>query len=512
MKLAVIYDSKSGNTLKAAEWIAEGMNRQKGAEAEIFFINEVNEEFVKEAKGVVIGGPTYASLMSPALREWLMSAGKIGLAGKLGGAFATEQYTHGGAELVIQSILMNELVFGMLIFSGGGSFGRPVIHIGPVGVNGNTEKHNDMKYYRDYFMIYGERFASKAWELFKEEEKRDHKIAPISPPQGHYIPSRENPDITYLDSLRAKYGSEVYDIDPFIEVFKTSDNSWALRAAGPNAVGDNWCYLVEGPEKALLIDNAYGIGDLKGLCEMLVEGKEVLTAVTHNHGDHSYGSLQWDEVYCHDYCADILEESLRLTEDEYRKKWDEFIDFFGTRRQFFTEEDLVPYKPFKCIHLEDHDMINLGEDYNIELIHTGGHAPGLAVFLDKKGRVLYTGDAIFESLVPGLGIGINGRRRKMDADKLLPPMLHEECLDVRYFASQLRALAKRVNEFDRCADGHGAIDSLPRVVTDLNEAIEAVLKDPHAYTDTVKTSFGTGYIMQRGIANCRYNDPDTLLD
>ena len=105
--------------------------------------------------------------MTPDLRAWLMGAGgKYAMAGKLGGAFATEQYTHGGAELVIQAILTNELVWGMLCYSGGGSQGHPVIHLGPVGVNSNAEEHNGMAHYKENFRIFGRRFAAKAAELF----------------------------------------------------------------------------------------------------------------------------------------------------------------------------------------------------------------------------------------------------------------------------------------------------------------------------------------------------------
>ena len=166
MKLAVIYDSKTGNTRQAAEWIAEGM-ALAGAEAKAFSIREVDEAFVKEAAGVVVGSPSYAAQPTPDLHAWLLGpAGKLGLAGKLGGAFATEQFTHGGGEAVIQSILIMELVKGMLCYSGGGAFGMPVIHLGPVGVNGNVEKHNGMELYRENFTVFGKRFAEKAAELF----------------------------------------------------------------------------------------------------------------------------------------------------------------------------------------------------------------------------------------------------------------------------------------------------------------------------------------------------------
>ena len=168
MKLAVIYDSKTGNTKQAAEWIAEGMRRVADTESAAFPLDGVDEAFVRGSAGVVIGSPTYAAMMTADMRTWLQSsAGKLGLAGKLGGAFATEQYTHGGAELVIQTILQTELVFGMLCWSGGGSCGRPVIHLGPVGVNDNAEKHNGMEHYRENFLIFGERFAGKAAELFR---------------------------------------------------------------------------------------------------------------------------------------------------------------------------------------------------------------------------------------------------------------------------------------------------------------------------------------------------------
>ncbi len=167
MKLAIIYDSKTGNTKMAAEWIAEGMNETEGVEAKAFSIEAVDEDFVKEAKGVVVGSPSYAALMTPDMHGFLMnSAKKLGFAGKIGGAFATEQYTHGGGTLVIQSILTLEMVNGMLCYSGGGAYGHPYIHLGPVAVNNNKEKHNGMENYKDMFILYGKRFAGKASELF----------------------------------------------------------------------------------------------------------------------------------------------------------------------------------------------------------------------------------------------------------------------------------------------------------------------------------------------------------
>ena len=49
MKLAVLYDSKTGNTKQAAEWIAEGMNRMENVEVQVFSVHDADPVFLNEA-------------------------------------------------------------------------------------------------------------------------------------------------------------------------------------------------------------------------------------------------------------------------------------------------------------------------------------------------------------------------------------------------------------------------------------------------------------------------------
>lgn len=86
-------------------------------------------------------------------------APKLNLSGKLGVAFATEQHVHGGGERTISSILTFMMVYGMMVYSGGGSKGRPVIHLGPVGMSTAIDE------YRTLFGIYGQRMADMAVAL-----------------------------------------------------------------------------------------------------------------------------------------------------------------------------------------------------------------------------------------------------------------------------------------------------------------------------------------------------------
>lgn len=161
MKMSVLYYSKTGNTKKMAEAIACGMQSVEGADARAFSIDAIDEEWVKESSCIVVGSPIYMASVCGEIKTWLEGpCKKYGLSGKIGGAFATADYVHGGGELGIRTILDHMMVLGMLTFSGGGMYGKPVIHLGPVGIS----KHLDEE--RETFEIYGKRMAMKTAEFF----------------------------------------------------------------------------------------------------------------------------------------------------------------------------------------------------------------------------------------------------------------------------------------------------------------------------------------------------------
>lgn len=160
MKAAIVYHSQTGNTKTMAEVIAEGMNTVAGVEAKTFPIDAVDEDWMKESQCVIMGSPSYYADVSGAMKTFLETCGKYGLAGKLGGAFATANYIHGGGEIVMQTIMTHMHVFGMMTYSGGGSYGKPVIHLGPVAVAGKLDES------KGTFHLYGQRMATQAAKLF----------------------------------------------------------------------------------------------------------------------------------------------------------------------------------------------------------------------------------------------------------------------------------------------------------------------------------------------------------
>ena len=161
MKMTVLYHSVTGNTKTMAQVIAEGMMTVAGVEAKAFPIENWDAAWVKESKCVVLGTPIYLADLCSAVKVWLDGpALKAGLAGKVGGAFATADYLHGGGDLGIQTILNHMMVLGMLTYSGGGSFGKTVIHLGPVDLHGHLEESKEL------FRLYCQRMATKTVSLF----------------------------------------------------------------------------------------------------------------------------------------------------------------------------------------------------------------------------------------------------------------------------------------------------------------------------------------------------------
>lgn len=161
MKASVLYYSQTGNTKQAAEMIAEGMRKVEGMEAKVFSIDHVDEAFVKDSDCVILGTPVVLASMATPVKEWLDGPGmKLKLGGKLGGAFATARYIHGGGDIAIQSIQVHMLVYGMVVYSSGGTFGAPVIHLGPVGITDRMDESQEL------FTVYGQRMAQKTKDVF----------------------------------------------------------------------------------------------------------------------------------------------------------------------------------------------------------------------------------------------------------------------------------------------------------------------------------------------------------
>ena len=209
-------------------------------------------------------------------------------------------------------------------------------------------------------------------------------------------------------------------------------------------------YLVEGSEKAALIDTGMGSGDLAGYVRTLTK-LPVVVLITHGHGDHTGQAGQFSTIYF------PQKES-------------------GARVRFDVS---------KTMPLTEGQRIDLGGK-DLEVIEIPGHTAGSVAFLDAKDRSIFTGDAIGSSYVWN---HIGGTR----------PLIE--------YLGAVRKLEGRKSEFDSIYGGHywqSQYKPLPAdYVSDMRKATEGVFSG-----DLIARPYpsgGQGWAATYGRATVIYN-------
>ncbi|MGQ9455701.1 MAG: flavodoxin family protein [Armatimonadota bacterium] len=112
----VVYYSRSGNTEKMANLIAEGI-KAGGVDVVVKRVQDTAPEELLEYDGIVVGSPTYYGSMAWELKklfdESVRFHGKLD--GKVGAAFSSAANIGGGNETTILDILNAMLIHGMII-------------------------------------------------------------------------------------------------------------------------------------------------------------------------------------------------------------------------------------------------------------------------------------------------------------------------------------------------------------------------------------------------------------
>ena len=117
MKVLVLYYSKSGNTRKLAEAIAEGAGQVEGVEALLRHTRDVNKDDFLAADGLIVGSPVYFGTMAAQLKQVLdeFVGVRRKMENKIGAAFSTAGDASGGKETTMMSIIQALLIYGMII-------------------------------------------------------------------------------------------------------------------------------------------------------------------------------------------------------------------------------------------------------------------------------------------------------------------------------------------------------------------------------------------------------------
>lgn len=181
-------------------------------------------------------------------------------------------------------------------------------------------------------------------------------------------------------------------------------------------------YLVLGSEKALVIDTMYGYEDVQAIVRTITDLPVVLVN-THSHVDHIRGNVFFSEAYINE--ADLAAAK-------------QYWNVFHRRLRMLR----YGHASFSWKTITPGDIIDLG-GIQLEVLSMAGHTPGSIGLLDRKDRILFTGDAINWHVW-------------MQMDESLPMTDYLHTLD------QLETIR---NEYDYILSGHS------------NDLIDAALND-----------------------------------
>ena len=133
--------------------------------------------------------------------------------------------------------------------------------------------------------------------------------------------------------------------------------------------GTQFLFLLEGDEKAILIDTGYAIGNLRSFAEKLTD-KPIEVINTHFHPDHAGGNGEWESVY---------------VSPGWKKDEKSILKTVG-------DPAALPYPDYKKKEVKDGDVIDLG-GRQIEVIEPlNCHSNSSLYLFDSKEGLFFMGD------------------------------------------------------------------------------------------------------------------------
>lgn len=279
----------------------------------------------------------------------------------------------------------------------------------------------------------------------------------------------------YMKMLReGNKTCRIYDINPYVEVYQFRDNLYGLFNQNNDGAGDVWMYVLIGPEKAMVIDTACGLGKQRELVEEIIGDKPYYVVNTHLGPDHSFGNIQYDRVYCHEYEVDNIRSRVKPGMYDY------LFDGMGNPIWLkFDRSDLPEYRDYELVGVPDGTVFNLGEDYEVELVWTAGHAAGHAMYLDRKGRILFAGDDVCSDV-----IGCGGGPR--------PGMYYQQYTNIQSYRDRLERLCRRLDEFDYIFPGHFMVNLENSLLLHILDTLNAIVENPEDCDYKLETVNGMG--------------------
>lgn len=157
-----------------------------------------------------------------------------------------------------------------------------------------------------------------------------------------------------------------------------------------SGMGGELCYLVEGNERALLIDGLTGVGSLRAFVRELTD-LPVAMAATHGHIDHIGAAWEYGKVFIHPNDIPLMYTPMHSGQ-QGRLEFASMPSPRISKRTVPVMDDVPAPHPVETYPIYEGDIFDLG-GVQLEVIGVPGHTYGSVVFLDRAARILFSGDA-----------------------------------------------------------------------------------------------------------------------
>lgn len=152
-----------------------------------------------------------------------------------------------------------------------------------------------------------------------------------------------------------------------------------------------YLYLLEGSEKAVLLDAGNGFSGLGELVRSLTE-KPVTVILTHGHFDHTGAAAEFSDCFIKEEDLPVLLSG--FDRKDRAEKMRVFSRLFEVPLTAEEEQYLIDAKaPGNISFLKEGDVFDLG-GRTLEVIETPGHTKGSICLLEKETQRLYSGDTV----------------------------------------------------------------------------------------------------------------------
>ncbi len=220
-----------------------------------------------------------------------------------------------------------------------------------------------------------------------------------------------------------------------------------------NDHGNDNIYLVEGNEKALLIDTGLGQADL-ATCVKTITRLPVIVVNTHGHPDHVGGNFQFSKVYAHPLDFELINR------------------FSSEQKNGIEAPSLEPIRAG--------DNFDLGQR-KLEVIEVPGHTKGSIALLDAEHKLLFAGDN----------------------NTALVWLFLDECLPLEIYVQTLQKLNERIVEFDSILPGHGDVLD-PSFISEQIICAQKIISG-ECQGEEYETSFGSWLLGSHKRSRIAYN-------